>query len=402
MSFRAATAAIFMAVLAFGCGREKPAQSPSAVQKPFDADERANLLNLAYGASVVSRSAESMFDFAAIRAIDGDPASYWLSPPFDTRQTLVFSLPARSRIGSIGLQTADRPELAVRMARVAFSADGTAFSAPVDLRLQPTGALQLTRIAPIDASFVRVETVESGDKAAQLVGVHARGEQIEPREPRLDGCFEINGAPAAFRQTGARVSGAIGARDPILLEGGSDGRFFRFAWVRGPQYGFAAISTSPGDATLSGMLWHEEALPLFFRTAWQGQKSSCTTSVPSHDVMQHRLDRAGRFPLYGLAFTPEGVLDEQRSAESLDALVRVMRRERVRLISHEFRHDEARNLQLSRARLESLRSAIARRGVDVSAVAFDAAGSARSRQDPSTEVMRALYGCIEVEKVPPA
>jgi hypothetical protein len=84
----------------------KPApQTAAAPEPPMDVLEQGNLMNMALGASVVSRTAELTLDNSAIRAIDGDPLSTWTSPPSDNLQTIVFSAAAPMRIEQIGMRT---------------------------------------------------------------------------------------------------------------------------------------------------------------------------------------------------------------------------------------------------------------------------------------------------------
>ncbi len=401
MNARTVVAVLVAATLATGCGRKQSPTPPHTAARAVDADERTNLLNLAYGASVVSRTAESMLDFAAVRAIDGDPGSYWLSPPEDVRQTLTFSLPARSRLTQLGVQTSDNVKVAVREVRFALSVDGINFSPPITMKPAATLGVQLTAIPPTEASYVRIETIAAGEKLAQLISVQARGQELKKPQPRLEGCWIVNGEPAWFRQQGARVYGSIGGRHPIRLEGGSDGRLFRFAWVRGQQYGYAAISVTPDAKNFAGMLWHEEAIPLFFRSAWQGIRNPCATPPsPPQNVLANHLDRIGRFPLFGLTFDDRNALDEARSSETLGALAAQLKSGRFRLVSREYRYSEGRNAEVAATRLNTLAAALRSRGVELEKDALVPLGSSQPRQDPSTAVMRALYGCIEMERLP--
>ena len=66
--------------------------------------------------------------------------------------------------------------------------------------------------------------------------------------------------------------------------------------------------------------------------------------------------------------------------------------------SHEFREKSAKaNHDRTARELESVRTALAKAGVDVSHLTFVAAGDANPRQEPVTEAMRAIYSSIDVE-----
>src|SRR6266571_8747227 len=80
--------------------------APAQKKEDFtDAAERLSLLDLAHGSTVVSRTGEVLLDFSALRAVDGDPGSFWLSPMHDLPQSMVIALPARSRIDRVGIRT---------------------------------------------------------------------------------------------------------------------------------------------------------------------------------------------------------------------------------------------------------------------------------------------------------
>src|SRR2546430_13001545 len=67
--------------------RPRPKSALSFETKaPDDTPERQSLLDLSRGATVVSRTGESMLQFSALQAIDGDPGSWWAPPPRDLPQ----------------------------------------------------------------------------------------------------------------------------------------------------------------------------------------------------------------------------------------------------------------------------------------------------------------------------
>ncbi|HXG58437.1 MAG TPA: discoidin domain-containing protein [Thermoanaerobaculia bacterium] len=396
------SAALF---LAFACSKAAPPPEdhPLAPRPPSDADERENLLNFAHGASVVSRTGELMLDSSALLAIDGDPSSAWLSPPGDPLQTLVFSLPAPARITRLGVRLSDKPHLSPKRIRFALSADGETFTVVAGMTPKATREAQFADIAPVEASYVRVEITEAEGRYVSLVSVHARGEFLRrPEAGSIDGCWTINGSGAEFASEGARETGTFASGTPVHLEGGSDGRFHRFVWIRGNEFGTAAISVTPEGDRLAGLTWHEEPIPLFFGNAWYGERRPCAarTAAPA-DVARPYLARAGRLPLYGLRFDEEERLSEQESEATLamvDGIVRAQPRQ-FRFIGWEFRFDAEKNRESARRRLASLRDALSRRGLALPAERFVTRGSDEPRQTPQTDAQRALYGVIELEAV---
>ena len=83
-------AAVALCLVALSCKREESPRSPvttatrhedipkytTAPEPDYDAD---NLLNVAYGASVVSRTAEATLENSALHAIDGSIMTAWAS-----------------------------------------------------------------------------------------------------------------------------------------------------------------------------------------------------------------------------------------------------------------------------------------------------------------------------------
>ena len=115
-----ARGAALVLLAALACHREAPAPqsaAPTTSAKqptgPDDPNERANLLNYAHGATVISRTGESSLSNSALGAIDGDLTSAWVINAADYPQTAVFALAARSRIDRIGIATGGREPFAV-------------------------------------------------------------------------------------------------------------------------------------------------------------------------------------------------------------------------------------------------------------------------------------------------
>jgi hypothetical protein len=392
---------LLAAVLLASCHREpagKPAKpAPDSLEAmqapPDDAEERSNLLNIAHGATIISRTGESTLENSAVQAIDGDPASAWLSPPYDTDQTFVIALPSLSRIRKLGAKRSPFARMAVRSLEVERSTDGIHFEPFTTLKLADNGSYQLFPVTPADASYLRVTTHEPGGPYMQLSSVVAHGEPLEPVAPRhLDGCWSINGQPAVFRQNGAAVPyGRIG---DLTLDGGSDGRFFRFVWKNKAEYGMAVISVSADGNHLSGIKWHEEALPLFLGGSWFGDRIPCqqgASGVPDNPakptpVFETFMARFGRFPLYGLEFDARGELTD-RSRWTLDAVTRYLQAHP----SGAFQFTGYGSEQ----QLNALHSALQKQGALLSKVTFVSART--PRREPITDVMRSLYGNIDLE-----
>lgn len=355
-------------------------------QPPDDGPDRDNLANLAYGASILSRTGESSLDFSAVQLIDGDPLSPWLSPLHAPEQSIVVALPSRSRIEQLGARRGASPRSGVKSLRIERSLDGKTFEPYTTLHLAENAQYQIGPVPPAEATYLRLTTAETTGAFSQLNSFVVRGKPLEPMAPRsLDGCWSINRiTTASFQQQGNSFSGSIGG---LSVDGGTDGRAFRFVWTRGPQFGMGLVTLTPDSRHLTGLQWYEEATPLFLGDSWFGDRVACgAKKAPPQNVFEIFLNRFGRFPLYGLAFDAQAKL-LPGSEPALERLAKHLAAN-PRTLWNLTNHGDAR-------RLETLRAALAQRGVNLANVAFVQAKA--PRREAFTEPTRALYDDIDLE-----
>lgn len=404
-----ATAAILLLV-AGACSRHsaetstpsRPRQSIRAADD--DTTERDNLLNYARGAVVIARSGEFALWASALQAIDGDPDSCWFSPPHDARQWVIAALPTESRVEQIGLSNAGAAAGAISSVRFESSMDGVNFS--------PLGAVESSRrknallvaVRPVTARYVRATlNIDAKAEGLSLCSLQIRGLETGKRSLRdLTGCWVVNGSKLTLAQDGDHVFGQLEGSKPTLIDGGSDGRFVRFVWVRDREFGYGAFSVEESGQHLSGRIWHEEPIPIFAGEAWFGERSTCsgTTVVGGGTVAATFFQRAGRFPLYGLRAGLNGAIEVPRSVATLRALAGLIQAagaHHIRLEAHEFRQrDGAANRAWAGRELASLRGLLEGAGVRLGDTELAVLGSDNPRQAPRTEDQRALYSAIEV------
>ena len=379
-----------------------PPRKPELLHQkgPDDADDRNNLLNLAHGAVVVSRTGEVSLQNSAQCAIDGDPSTLWISPPGEPDQSLLFALPSRSRIRAVGLWIGPNADLFPKASEFETSLDGRSFTRIASFAMPASGKTFID-VAPADAKYIRFHT-RGGNQFVRAISVFARGDAIEPVRPgSLDGCWSINGLAASFRQSGAAVTGAIAGKQTLTLDGGSDGRFYRLLWLRGAEYGIAAVAVTPDGQHLSGVFWHEESYPPFLGTTWFGERRTCGGDPqPQGDVLATSMQRYGRYPMYGLQFDDSGHLVEEPSRATLERLEAYLKTAPdARIVAHELLEaDKARNQSISEAKRDSLRSALNARGIDTKSIEFVAVGSDDPHRPASTDAARSIYGAVELVK----
>lgn len=402
---------LLLALLSAACGAPRVSESVSAAETPAppqvlgrEPSERDNLLNIAYGASVVSRTAELTLEQSALRAIDGDPLTTWTSPPDDgADQTIVFALPTRTRVENIGIQTPAAQSFHLKSAQIDSSVDGVSFTPLARLEPKDVDDVQLFPVTPPrEVVYLRLTTIEAPGRFARVNSVQARGKWIEPPKlPPIEGCWTINGLAARFSVDRGRVTGTISGDHPVSLEGGTDGVLYRFIWVSGPNRGFGAITMPPDGKHLSGLRWYREPAEYMAAESWFGERTACGKETKPEDVPRRFLALTHRLPLYGLRFDDRGMLIESESESTLELLANFARQpasQRLRIVSREYRFaGKEQNQQLAKARLESLRSALQRRGIDVRRFDWAPLGSDAPPAKIETGIQRNLYAGIELE-----
>lgn len=402
--------AFFALLLLAGACRNEPA-APAASARPAPPPpieaERTNLLNVGFGAAVISRTAELTLDHSAVRAIDGDPASRWSSPPGDPQQTMTFSLAAPVRVEKLGLLAPSAPPVTIRTVTLETSPDGTTFTPIQGVQLKPTDEIQWFDAAIPSARYVRVTVGEGGSSLATLQSVHVRGEWLQPPSvaPIAD-CWAVNETTGNFAERGGRVAAWLDtAPEKTQLDGGRFGAVYRFAWARGPQWGLGLITLSPDGKRLTGMKWHELGGGHAFSTSWFGERRSCAPAGMQPDIVVDTfLRRAGWYPLFSLHFDEKDAVVEQASGEAfgiIENIVRGLPSQRIRLAAREYHEStpEA-NRRRAETRLRTLRDALTKRGLDLSRVDFAPLGADEPRIAIPTEAMRVMHGTVEIQVAP--
>jgi hypothetical protein len=396
--------------LLFLAGCSRPAKQtadevPPPGKLPTDVvNEQTSLLDITRGTSIVSRTGESMLLASPVNTIDGDVSSFWTPPPHDYPQSILIALGTSSRIDRVGFRTLTERGYEANHMTFESSPDGAAWKPLGTITSRHISEAQWMDVAPTDAAYLRVTIPDAKypTRDVRLRSLLAHGIEVAPRhDPSLDGCWALNGDAAAFIQHGTRAEGVLQqGKQPLFLAGGTNGRMWRFNWIRGNDYGYAAVTVSPDGKHLSSINWHEEAIPLFFTYPWFGERSACIKQLPGEDAMLAVLRRAGHVSMFALQFDSTGQLLVDASRDELGELVSIMHSApfNLRLVAHEFRQpDAARNKAFAEREIGSLRSALANLSSDLAHIDFVAAGSDAPRQTPASDAARAIYSSVEVE-----
>ena len=391
-------------LLAAACTKRAPVAPKKAAAPPPAPVAAPNLLEMSRGASVVSRTAELDLLHSAIRLIDTAGGSGWVTPSNDPVQSAVLSLPARARIDHAGILTT-RLASGARDVRFDFSLDGEHFTRSVTMTAAQQDNPQLVAVnPPVEAQYVRVSPLNGRGNYVFIRKAIVNGTFLAPPAAgAIDGCWSVNGQPATFRSDHALVFGHVGGADDTDLEGGSDGRFYRFAWTRDKEYGLAAMSVTPDGKHLASLVWHEQAIegPAFYANDWLGDRAGKDCPKLDVNIFGTYLQRFGYFPLYALEFGDDGTLDDAASSPTLarvTSLLTANRQLRVAFVAHELTHaSPGENLAVAQRKIATLREALLRRGVDLANVQLMAAGEEHPRRPATSALTRAMYSSVDLE-----
>lgn len=398
-----------LAVLA--CRRDPPpapaAQEDEEVDSPFIETpqrlENDNLMNVAFGATVIDRDNEASYENSSAHAIDGMSWTSW-NAATNGKLSGVFALAAPTRVRRLGVSLPIVPGGVPARLRIETSLDGAAWAPAFDKSIeQNSGKLRLFDVDPVVARYLRV-SLDTSAPASAIESLYVMGEETAPFVQRpLEGCWEINYEPARFVRNGARVTGTIG---DMVVDGGTDGRIYRLMWRKQAMWGFAAVAISPDGHRLSGNRWHEEVGPKNNGDGWFGRRVPCAASEPidTAKIAASLLDRSF-WRMYGVRFDRQDRILVTESAEALDLAARLIRerpRHRFRVIAREFRETTlAKNRSRCLAKLDAMREVLRARGVDVARIEFVNAGTERNPVGVDSTAQRILDSGVDLQAVPP-
>ncbi len=395
-------AALVISIVLVACRADEP-DLPTPTPGTAESSQ-PNLLSLARGAAVTTRTGELRLDASALHAIDDDPATSWTTPPRDPAHMMVIALPARSMIEQVGVTIArDEAPGSVLFER---SVDGQTFTPLGTVQLIDPSRPEFLNVPPSEASSLRVTIQEGTEKTVAIASLYASGtETAEYIPPVFEGSWQINGRDARFVQEGIRIRGDVAAEPPIHIDGAWIERSFRFLYMRGNEYGFGALVVSPDGRSLNGMTWYHKITPIHAAPAWFGEKTGDESSGPGdHQVMDRWLERSGSVPLFGIVFDTEGDIRPEASEQSLRWLVSRISRSGsgslslIRRILEPAAADSVRGT--ATRQLDSLRSELVRRGVDVARVRFDVVGPDDLEQVPQKRLEREMLTSVELRLSP--
>lgn len=409
MSFRSWFLLPGALLIALACEERSPRPNqPQAAQKPRAAIIDPQVLNLLRGAVMTERSGEHDLNSSALMAIDGDLHRAWVTPPGDPRQHCTIVLPARTRIESVGFSNlfVNQAMRAAGQLQLERSADGITFAPLQTITTTKLANDQRFPVKPVEALALRATILGTvGDaQAAELPELIIRGSELEaPSRGPLGGTWKVNELTARLAEEGTHIYGVVGQDPPMLLDGAWEGRYGRFAWIRGKQYGVGLLTLDRSGRHLNALWWFEEAITPYFGMPWFGSRTGSALPRAVSEFADRSLQHQKKVPLYQIAFDEANRLTPE-SMPALDRVREMVARhsgKRFRMVAHDVRgHSPAADQRATDAQIESLRQAFAARGIDTSRVSFVSAGSTRSRDPIDPPIYYALlHSRVELEVI---
>lgn len=396
---------VLLPVLLSGCDVAPEVEEvPAGEVIPWPDLDAGNLLSIANGVVVIDRTGELKLDASAMQAIDSDDGTAWVTTPGEQQESMTIELAALTELERVGyVALPNQQGTHAKIVRFEGSTDGSEFFELATVTANQDDPRPVVALEPRPINFLRVTTEASfaGGGSVAINSLLGYGREIEAaRVGAIEGLWALNQRRGAFFDTGRGISGAIDKEPPMLLAGGGDGRMLRFAWIRGGEYGVAVATVNRTSEISNILYWYQWTAPLFFGTSLFGRRLDAAAALPVDPaaVADAYLRRTGAFPLYGLRFSEDGMLDRERSEEALSLLMQLLdaRGGRVRLVAHEFRKaDSSANRAAAEKRLESLRETLRERGGDLTRIEFVASGS--GGRQPETSLALLIESRIDVE-----
>lgn len=396
-----ASIALTLILVLPGCER-----SPEALEKGTtilrDADP--NLLTILNGATIVDRTGEASLRLSALHAIDADHSTVWATPPDDLEQTVTIALGREVMVKRVGIHFGSmRTAQPARSLFFEGSRGGTEFAplGTIEAEQKPENWLA---VEPVAVTHLRVKILGAFAESAASAHVPTLLADGETRSlsplPDLRGRWKINNFEATISTAERVVEGVTTEDPPRAFRGAWDGRVVRFAWSRGLEHGVGLLVADPEGTALNALMWHLKAHPPFAMPAWFGERSGEPGGIVSPPpIMDAFFRNEGRFPMHDLVFDGAALLPG--SEQTLQSLVRLIEANppgTFQFAAHYVSDGtEQEDLEMSKGRLDSLRSELTRLGLAPELAGYDAAARRDLRDLPWTQAELLLNNRIDLE-----
>ncbi|HSA58632.1 MAG TPA: OmpA family protein [bacterium] len=402
------------------------AQAPNApVAMAPPPAERTDLLDMANGAVVLSKSSEyGGAKWSALALVDGAPDVGWCSAdkaPFPHEvlielarrasvESIVFDQTQAQDSGYAGISSKDVEVWASN----ASPADGFAKALQIQL---PQGGKQEFRLpAPVTARWLKFVIRSNWGNAnyTELMELEAYGQPVPgpAAQAPLTGTYNTNYGPITLNQAGSTVTGCYYDGDGSL-NGTTDGRVVQVEWRQngGKKFGTALMVLSARGDFLNGF-WYEHgslAGSWFGDRPKDGGKSQCRTAsaapgaaAQEPSAIATNIAQTGRAIIYGVLFDTASDRIRAESDPTLNEVLGLMQAQpalNLEISGHtDSVGNDAYNQDLSKRRAQSVVAWLTAKGVAAGRLTAAGYGKTQPVADNATPQGRALNRRVELAK----
>ena len=375
-----------------------------------------NLTAFANGALLESSTSDYGGGWDARFLTDENSATGWAdvkgaNGPF----TIVFSLPERSEIHAVEFDTAaaEKPERGAKDIQVLISdTSATAGFTPLtSVSLKPAADKQHFAVAkPGTGRWIEIviKTNNGDPDYTELMEFRAFGRQLTqtPMPTNLSGTYHSEAyGDFHLQQTGAQLAGCY-EHNHGLVEGGAEGTLMRLTWHENQDSGPAVMVLTRDGKRFEG--WWAREGETEWHPNWDLKKISNTIGSCPHwnpkgasgNIMASELASAGHVRIYGINFDVDSDHLRPDAKPALDELLGALKANPSWKISIEGHTDStgnaAHNLDLSRRRAASVKTALVTAGIAADRMTTDGFGQTKPVATNDSAIGRAQNRRVEV------
>lgn len=401
--------AVCLLAVSAGCREKERSVAAEQNSTPVPAflkyEEAGNVVSLAEGAVVTSRTGELNLSSTPMHALDSQLLTAWSTPPGDPQQSCVISLAAPTLIDHAVLSNAGVGGGGAKRIRIDYSTDGLAFSGGTTVEVSRADSGQKLPIPPATVRALRLTLLDSLSPSDTITvpTLEFRGRVTAPSaEVDPSGTWRVDDRVLHLQRSGNRLFGQLSGKMPLHLYGSMRGNVGRFVWTRVNQYGYGFITFDPSLKALNALLWYEKPIQLFSAPAWFGISHTPNNSfnmLPLETMVGVGLHVTRRFSAFDVRFADAGNVADPESADTIERLARFAAensRYNFQLVSYFFSGDQAADAKRTDTRLENIRALLASKQLLAPNLELVSSGGRIDTDAPTNALDRQLYDRIDL------
>ncbi|MFV0388469.1 MAG: OmpA family protein [Pyrinomonadaceae bacterium] len=391
--------------------------------------DKTDLLSIGAGVLLENASSEytpgELARWSAYGLIDESKKTGWAGAKDQiTNQTVVFKLPAKTTLKTIGFDTAETDQDAAAKnvkIEVSITSANEGFEPILETELKNAEDNQNFNVTKeVPAKFLRLTAADNYGSKEWLEIIEVRGygsqEALTPMKTDVSGTYETeNYGKFHIKQEGTSIVGCY-EFDGGLLEGGLNGRIMTLTWKENPyesdgDVGPAVFNFDEDGKNFTGF-W-TFASNEYYQGKWDGKKISDEVGSCEHfkalsednaagSLIEKELEKDGRAAVYGINFDFNSDVIKPESQSTLDQIVTVLNDNPSWNMTIEGHTDsiggEKFNQSLSEKRAVSVKNYLTTKGIAASRLETKGLGLSAPVATNDTEAGRARNRRVELVK----